>query len=600
MQNKKPKMTATINWRFAITRRQINLARISLINRKINSPMSLPELLTVILDIAKELVGAEGASLLLVDEETDDLIFNIVQGGRGEIRGDRLPKGVGIAGFVAQSGEAIIVNDAQNDPRFFKEIDNKYNFYTRNIIAVPMRVINRMVGVLEAINSIERESFDEWDIKLMNYLAELAAIAISNRKLYFELNRRIDELSVLYDISQSLSFSNMDETLYHTIVQSISHSLGAEKASIILFDDDKQSLVLKSQVGLPETVEAEMEIDIQKSISGIVFTNGDPLIVTDISKELSFPYIDPKRTYSTRSFISVPIRYKNRIIGIINLADKKNRQPFDAFDLRVLSTIGNQIADIHENIQFQKHLIEQQRLENEIDIAAEIQAKILPKIPASFKGHTFAAFTKPAKEIGGDFYDFFTFDDNKYAIAIADVSGKGIPAAIFMGMARNIIRAESRVSTLPGNILQNSNRYIYQDSEQGMFITVVYLLVDTHNKIITYGCGGHNDQILFRNNGEVIRLKAAGRPLGVDPNAVFEEKVITFQPGDLLLLYTDGLLETLGHIDIDKGEDKLVDILRGCHKSDATQIISVIQSHLEHAHFDDPLVDDVTVFAIKF
>ncbi len=562
--------------------------------------MSLPELLTVILDIAKELVGAEGASLLLADEETDDLIFNIVQGGRGEIRGDRLQKGVGIAGHVSQSGEAIIVNDAQNDPRFFKEIDDKYNFHTKNIIAVPMRVMNRMVGVLEAINSLERDNFDEWDLKLMNYLAELAAIAISNRKLYFDLNRRIDELSVLYEVSQSISFSNMDENLYHTIVQSISNALGAEKASIILFHDERQTLVLKASVGLPSSVEAEQEIDMHRSISGLVFKNGDPLIVTDISKELSFPYLEPNRAYSTRSFISVPIRHKNTLIGVINLADKKNGQPFDAFDFRVLSTIGHHIADIHQNILFQRRMIEQQRLANEIDIASEIQSKILPKVPSSFKGHTFAAFTKPAKEIGGDFYDFFTFDDTKYAVAVADVSGKGIPAAIFMGMARNIIRAESRVSSLPGKILQNSNRYIYQDSEQGMFITVVYLLVDTHNNIITYGCGGHNDQILFRNNGEVIHLKAAGRPLGVDPDAVFEEKVIGFQSGDLVLLYTDGLLETLGNIDIEKGEEKLIEILRGCHQSDAKHIVSVIQSHLEREHIDDPLVDDVTVFAIKF
>ncbi len=157
--------------RNAITRRQINLTKISLINRKITSPMKLPDLLTVILDIAKELVNAEGASLLLADEETDDLIFNIVQGGRGEIKGDRLPKGMGIAGSVAQTGKSIIANDAQKDTRFFKDIDSKYNFHTRNIIAVPMKVMDRLVGVLEAINSLERDVFDEWDEKLLNYLA---------------------------------------------------------------------------------------------------------------------------------------------------------------------------------------------------------------------------------------------------------------------------------------------------------------------------------------------------------------------------------------------------------------------------------------------
>jgi serine phosphatase RsbU (regulator of sigma subunit) len=583
-----------------ISRRQINLARISHINRKITSPMNLPELLAVILDIAKELMNAEGASLLLTDEETEDLIFNIVQGGRGEIKGDRLPKGVGIAGSVAQTGEAIIANDAQADPRFFKDIDNKYNFHTRNIIAVPMKVMDRLVGVLETINSIDRDVFDEWDEKLLNYLAELAAIAISNRKLYYELTSRIDMLTSLYEISQSISSSNMGEDLFHTIIQSIAHSLSVERASIILYDAVRDELVLKAAVGLPHEVHPESEIDMMKTISGFVYKNGDPLIVSDIAKETSFPFTSTGRSYHTRSFISVPVRHKNQTIGVINLADKKNAQSFDSFDLRVLSTVGNQIAEIYQNIQFQKRMMEQRRLEQEIDIASEIQAKILPDLPVSFKNHGMAAFTRPAKEIGGDFYDFFRFDENKYGIVVADVSGKGIPAALFMGMARNIIRAESRVSNLPGNILTNSNRYIHQDSEHGMFVTVIYLLIDTHNSIITFGSGGHNDQLLIRKNGEAVRLNASGRALGVDPDAAFEEKVVIYGPGDILLLFTDGLLESLGDTDIDRGEEAIIDIVRANPGADPAGIIAAIQERLEAVSLDAEFVDDITLFTVKF
>lgn len=583
-----------------IIRRQINLAKISLINRKITSPVNLPELLAVILDIAKELVNAEGASLLLADEETDDLIFNIVQGGRGEIKGDRLPKGEGIAGAVAETGKPIIANNAQSDARFFKNIDSKYNFHTRNIIAVPMKVMDRLVGVLEVINSLERDVFDEWDEKLLNYLAELAAIAISNRKLYYELTSRIDMLTSLYEISQSISSSNMGEDLFHSIIRTIAHSLSVERASIVLYDAGREELVLKAAVGLPEQVLPESEIDIMKSISGFVYKNGDPLIVSDIAKETSFPFSSTGRSYRTRSFISVPVRHKNQTIGVINLADKKSAQSFDSFDLRVLSTVGNQIAEIYQNIQFQKRMLEQHRLEHEIDIASEIQAKILPDIPGSFRSHRMAAITRPAKEIGGDFYDFFRFDDNKYGIVVADVSGKGIPAALFMGMARNIIRAESRVSNLPGSILTSSNRYIFEDSEHGMFVTVVYLLVDAHNSIITYGSGGHNDQLLVRKNGEVSRLNASGKALGVAPDALFEERVMMFAPGDVLLLFTDGLLEYLGNTDIESGEASLIDLVRANIEREPGDIIAEIEKRLDDSSLDDELVDDITVFAVKF
>lgn len=586
--------------RNAIIRRQINLAKISLINRKITSPMKLPYLLTVILDIAKELVNAEGASLLLADEETDDLIFNIVQGGRGEIKGDRLPKGMGIAGSVARTGKAIIANDAQKDTRFFKDIDSKYNFHTRNIIAVPMKVMDRLVGVLEAINSLERDVFDEWDEKLLNYLAELAAIAITNRKLYYELTSRIDMLTSLYEISQSISSSNMGEDLFDTIINSIATSLGAERASIVLFDDDRQELVLKAAIGLPEGISPDTGIDIMKTISGHVFQNGDPLIVSDISKELSLPFATGDRAYRTRSFISVPVRHKNRAIGVINLADKKSAQSFDAFDLRVLSTVGNHIAEIYQNIQFQKRMMEQRRLEHEIDIASEIQSKILPAVPERFRDHRLAAMNRPAKEIGGDFYDFFRFDDNKYGIVVADVSGKGIPAALFMGMARNIIRAESRVSNLPGAILTSSNRYICQDSEHGMFVTVICLLVDAHNSIVTFGSAGHNDQLLVRKSGEVTRLNAAGKALGILPDTAFEERVMMFSPGDVLLLFTDGLLEYLGNTDIDRGEEELVDIVRRNLEREPRDIVTEIEKRLDDASLDDEFVDDITVFAVKF
>ena len=563
--------------------------------------MNLPELLTVILDIAKELVSAEGASLLLTDEETDELIFNIVQGERGDdIRGDRMPAGVGIAGRVATTGESIISNDAQNDPHFFKDIDNKYNFHTRNIIAAPMKVMNRLVGVLEAINSVDRPEFDEWDLKLMNYLAELAAIAVSNRKLYFELTSRIDELTALYEISQSISSSSMNDDIFRTIIISIAGSLNVDKASIILYDAEKKNLVLRASVGLPLDVDVLSEVDMISSIAGFVFKNGDPLIVSDISKELSFPFTDRGTSYRTRSFISVPIRHKNEIIGVLNLADKRSSLSFDSFDLRVLSTVGSQIAEIHQNIQFQKRMREQQRLAHEIDIASEIQAKILPVIPDSFRGNRLAAYNRPAKEVGGDFFDFFIFDENKYGIVVADVSGKGIPAALFMGAARNIIRAESRVSNQPGNILTNSNRYIHEDSEHGMFVTAVYTLIDTHNNIITFGNGGHNDQILIRKSGEATRLNASGKALGVFRDAVFEEKVVMYAPGDILLLFTDGLLEFLGDMDIDRGEALLAEMALRHIDEGPGDLITAIRKKIESPGVDMEFIDDITIFAVKF
>jgi sigma-B regulation protein RsbU (phosphoserine phosphatase) len=566
--------------------------------------MNLPDLLTVIMDITKDLVGAEGSSLLLTDEKSDDLIFNVVVGEKGDImRGDRVPCGDGIAGTVAVTGEPLIVNDAQRDPRFYNKIDSKYNFYTSHILCVPMKVMDKKVGVLEAINAIDRDGFDEWDLKLLTYLAETAAIAIANRRLYYDLTNRIDELTALYEFSQSISSSSAEEDILKNTIQSIAQSIRVEKASIILYNEATDSLIVKASYGLPESIGDNHNIDTFNSIAGFVYKNGDPLIVADISSELSFPG-NNDRDYKTQSFISIPVRYKNNIMGVLSLADKINGSPFDSYDLRVLSTVASQIAEAYQNIKFHKSIIQQQRLAQEIDVASEIQAKILPVIPEHIQHHRIAALNRPAKEVGGDFYDYFQFDENKYGIVVADVSGKGIPAAIFMGTARNVIRAESRINNQPGMLLRNSNKYIYEDSEHGMFVTLVYFLIDIHNNIITFGNGGHNDQILIKHTTrEVIRLNAKGLPLGIDSDLDYEEKVFLYEPGDMMILFTDGVLEYLGECDIEIGEQKLLDIAFQFTEAGPGALIHHFREMLNAEDFSQDftdVIDDFTLLAIKF
>jgi phosphoserine phosphatase RsbU/P len=563
--------------------------------------MELPELLTVILDVAKDIVKAEGSSLLLTDPKTGDLIFNIVSGGKKEIMGEKIPKGFGIAGTVANTGEPLIVNDVQGDPRHFDGIDKKFSFTTKSILCVPMEMQGKLLGVLEAVNAVDREGFSDWDQELLSYIAEHAAIAIFNRMLYDDLTSRIKELTALYDISQSISFADPDERIFNKIIVSLAESLEVEKASILFYDNSKQKFILTASYGLPDHIASKSEMETGNSISGFVKENGNTLIVSDFEKEVTFPYEKRERIYKTGAFISTPIRLKNEIIGVLNLADKKNGLDFSSFDHQVISTIGTSIAGIYQELIYQKKIKAQKRLSQEINIAAEIQRKILPNIPAEVMGHEIAAFNKPAKEIGGDFYDFFKFDDNKYAVLVADVSGKGIPAALFMGTARNILRAETRFNNQPGRLLTTANQYIYQDSEHGMFVTAFYMLIDPHNNLLYYGNAGHNDQLLIKaKTKKVEKLNADGKALGLKLDSRYEERAAVYEHGDVLLLFTDGVLEYLGNGDIEKGEkiliQKAIDNI-DCHTS---EFIDIYKSELEKIDLDDEVIDDFTILSIKF
>ncbi|MBN1500260.1 MAG: SpoIIE family protein phosphatase [Spirochaetes bacterium] len=556
------------------------------------------------MELAKNLLSCEASSLLLTDLKSGDLIFNTVTGDKQKIiQGERIPKGKGIAGEVALSGKSVIVNDVRKDKRFFEEIDKKSNFVTRNVICVPMLIQDDLVGVLEIVNTIQKDHFDDSDMLKADLIAEHAAIAIDSRRLQDEMSRRMDELSALYEVSQTISFSNIyDENIFFNILKTLSRFIGAEKSSIFILDNTTQKLQLKASYGLSATINQDNCLITNNSVSTLVFKSKDPMIVTDINEELPPNVLTHKKGYKTKSFISVPVIHKTKAIGVLNMADKKNKSIFDSFDLRVLSTVGNLISDTYFNIENQKYQIDRKRLEREIDIAAEIQRKILPSIPSNYGKHQLAAFNHPAKVVGGDFYDFVKFDENKYGVIVADVSGKGIPAAMFMGTARNIVRAETRIHTAPSMLLKESNELIYNDSEHGMYVTLFYALIDSHNKIITYGSAGHNNQILLKKTGEHIKLNSKGKPLGIFSQMKYEEKIALYEEGDILLLFTDGVSECLGGIDLDieLGERRLIETAVKFLDKTPSELVSHLKITFENSEMDDKYRDDFTIFVIKF
>jgi len=578
-----------------------DIEKFSAINKRINSSLKLSDLLTIILDTTKDMLKSEGCSILLTDPITEDLYFYIVRGGGDSlIKGEIVPKGKGIAGYVALTGTPLIVNNPYNDERFYEEIDSKSNFHTRNIICSPMILIDRLVGVIEVVNSTERESFTDDDLKVLMYIADSAAIAITHRQLYHDLATRLKELEIMYEISQAIAHSSPSENIFPKIMQPLASSVGVKRASILLYNTNTDEFSIAASHNLPESINLYVNKD-NAPIAYRVYTSGDPLLVSNIMSDPSLASFARTHEYITPSFISIPLRYKNTIIGVLNLADKLDKSSFDAHDLRVATTIANQIVEAYQNSIYLQQTEEQRRLAQEIDIAAEIQQRILPKIPHAINSHRLAAFNKSAKEVGGDFYDIFQFDNDKFGLLIADISGKGIPAALFMGTARNVLRAESRINNQPGQLLTNANKYIYEDSEYGMFVTAFYMLIDSHNKLLTYGSGGHNNQLLIRSRSkETIRLNAKGIALGIINNAQYEEKALFFEDNDLVVMFTDGVLDLLGNGNMDEGEKKLIEYSLQSLEKGPDFLISRLKNNLIVQDIDKEFLDDFTVLAIQF
>ena len=578
--------------------RGLTLKKINEITTRINSTQDLHSLLTVIMDTARELLNAEGASLLLYDWSTDELIFDIVRSPRGALLAKRrIAPGQGIAGMCAKSRQPILVNDAKNDERVLKQFDQEAGFETRNIVAVPMMALDRLMGVLETVNSIDPRGFDTTDIRLLTYLSNMAALAIRNRQLYEDLRDRVDELNCIYEISQRIGLKETIDEVLEEILHAIEAVLDVERLSVILKDDNENMRVAKTKGFTVE--DHDFRIDPSDGIAAMVFKSGDPLLVRDIEKDLKIPVGNASK-YRTKSFISVPILQDGKVIGILNAADKKNGEPFDSFELRVLTTIGTQLADACMRILSRQREVEIQNYKKDLETAAMIQMNSLPEIPSVISGLEIATRYEACKDVGGDFYDLIHHSDDRISFLMADVAGKGVPAALFMEYSKTLLAGQIPRNLDPVTTLTRVNQEVFRKSKLGIFVTCMLIQLEREFGRFRMASAGHNHQILLRQDtGTAESLSGRGTPLGVFDNCEYLEKIVEYRPGDILILYTDGITEAHNSSYEEFGEERLFEIVQKSHASSPRQLIDVIFSEVMKFQAGVEASDDATMMVIK-
>ncbi len=569
--------------------------RIIEIMNKINSSLNLRTLLSTIIDSAMDLLNAEGASLLLQDRETERLIFDVVISDKGEIiRGNALEVGEGIAGHVALTGESVICNDVVSDPRFSPAIDNASGFVTRNIMAVPVKIREKLIGVLEVVNS-KSGGFHKKDLGMLMYVADAAAVSIHNHELLTSLNNRVDELTCIYDISQSIYFTFDIEEFLSRILSAVNKIIRADRCSFVILDASGRHAAY-----FVATDGVRREVDLEKSMMWHVIQSGDPMLVHDIENDQKCrSMIKVSARYASKSFLCVPMKLRDRIIGVLNVTDKPGGEIFDSFDLRVLSTIANHVAETYENVMLQKMNHEKQLMDQEMTIAAEIQAKAVSRIPASIEGASLGGFSIPSSAVGGDFLELLAYDGNYFGGAVGDVSGKGVPAALFMNVVRNALRFETERHKEPDAVLESVNRRVYRESHSGMFCTFFYFLSDRRNRTVRYASAGHNTQFFYhRGKDEFTVLKQRGKPLGIGQDVVYDVGAVRCDPGDFLVLFTDGVVDESSQRGM--SADELKNFIRRGRDMKAPEVADMIRKEVIRAPGNSPLQDDSTLLLVRF
>ncbi len=569
------------------------------ITEEISPAKGLDELYASIVNISKDILEAETASLLIYNQEDNKLIFkSTTDENLKKSLGISIPENSGFAWTVFNDQRSIIENDVDSNEHFYQGIDLDTGLAIKNILCTPLMARNEFVGVLEIANKSVSDHFSPLDLRLIEVIAMISASSITNRLLYDDLKKRVEELNALYELSRSVSLVDNEMDFFMNVIHTLAESLNVERASLILFIPERNRLEVIAVHGSSITPGSVVPDD---SIAAHVFKTGKMVNVSNVKKDLP-EYCMKKSGYKSNAFVSVPLYYNNRVVGVLNLTDKKNRRLFDDFELNVLSSIISHMTGVYKTFADRRNEDRRKKLKQELEIASEIQRKNLVKIPSDFNGIKVTALYEPAKQVGGDFFDFYAMDELNCGIIIADVSGKGIPAALFTGTVKNILKFGTKNNFRPAGLFQSSNVSIHQESEYGMFVTVFYALIDTESKIITFGSAGHDDQILLRKkNLEIVKLQVEGKPLGIAASSVYSEKTVIYEKGDVLFLFTDGLVESLGGdlLDIDIGFSNLSVIIKENIDETPEMMLNIMRNKIREIYPNQDLLDDLTVLIVS-
>ncbi|TGN18442.1 SpoIIE family protein phosphatase [Leptospira idonii] len=574
----------------------------------INKSLDLSKVLEMVMESAKSVFRTEASSLLLLDDKKEFLLFHTVTGEKKEeVAKIKVPIGQGIAGTVAVTKQPMIINDAQNDPRVFRDVDKASNFITRNILASPLIVGEEVIGVIEAINTIDRNNFSQNDIDFFLSFSSACAVAIQKTGLLEDLNQtnfalkqKLSTLESIFELGQAVLESHDELGLMSRCLTILTKELDADDAGMVILLEGKQNLiqVYARQGGIV----FESFYELSESSLVLKAIQSKEAKLGKVTKETEEEFLGLESFVLKDNFLVLPVSPSGSSLkAALYVCNKKNKGMFGDADLRMLQTISSPLAKAYENLRLNQEIITKKSIEKEIEITRNIQNNILPNSILQSTDFDLGVKSVAAKEVSGDFYDFHPYGDQRFSFLVADVSGKSLPAAIFMAMSSSIIRTLSRTSELsPSELLTRANSLIYEDSQSGMFVTLFFASFDSSSNKVRFASAGHNDQLRIRKDGTYELLKGKGAPLGVVPVGNYIGGEFDIHPGDMLVFYTDGAIEEKDQFEEEFGLERLIQEIISRKDKPSQVIIEEIYQIIRNFSGMSEQYDDFTVMILKF
>jgi len=420
-----------------------------------------------------------------------------------------------------------------------------------------------------------------------------------------QLEQKIKDLTSLIDVT-SIITSTLDlDELMSLVMEKAQEVMHAEASSIMLLNEATGMLECHIALGSArEKVKDKIQLKLGQGIAGWVAQSGEAVIVPDVEADRRFfPEIDQSTGFRTRSILAAPLKVKDRVIGVAEVLNRLDAHPFTKENLDIFSTFCRQVALAIENARMHQYMLEQQRLKQQLDSAHRIQQSFMPQLFPHSENDRYFIYGKniPATAVGGDLFDFVKINSNLLGIVIGDVSGKGIPAALFMARLISDFRYYSHLAKKPAELLHMLNSALLKRSQQGMFVTLIYMVLNMQTGELTISNAGHLPLLWRRyESNHVQKLdRFSGIPLGILPSADFNELQIQLQSGDFVLLFTDGITEAKNHLNEMFSLNRLLQVCQQPTQQPQVLIENIVN---QVKIFQGPISqhDDITLLAVRW
>jgi phosphoserine phosphatase RsbU/P len=564
------------------------------LGRQVSAVLDVDELLAQIPKLIARLIEFDAFAVYLLDERRGELrvAYSVGYPESGEPR--RLRPDQGLVGAAVASQMPLLVNDVAADPRYVVVVPGM-----SSELVVPLLHKKRPIGALNIL-SHHRDQFTPADVVLLRQFAAHVAVAIVNAQLFERSRSDAAAFETLAEIGREVaSVLDLDQ-LFDRIAQLTRRVIDYRTFGILLVDEERGELEMKFAVQYGEKVEVP-RVRLGEGLVGYAALHREAVLVSDVAQDPRYINIVP----DVRSELAIPMLLKDRCIGVFDL-ESPELDAFTKRDVEILTLLASQAAVAIENARLYETVrANEVRLEKELHFAQRVQAALLPVgLPKRMKGIDVGARFAPARELGGDFHDFLSPESNMLAVALGDVSGKGVPAALYSVFAAELVRGRTfRRRYLPdrsgpASVLSSVNTILHQRQLEEYYCTLCYAIFDLKRRIVTLANSGLPYPIRASADG-VSQIELPGVPLGSFQGSSYDEITFALHAGDAFVFCSDGVFEAMNVEGEEFGAERLLEVVARSRDAAPRAMVDAIFEAVEAFREGAPPNDDMTAVAVR-